>query len=979
MKKLLIVLLLSSTLYLIGQGTGEFLQQNKEWSSIQYDGINEDIPGKCSGIHYYNLDFSVKHKIGNQVMINDTAYYEVYGTNDTTDLSWSLSCYLREEESTTIVYKRELDGSEKKLYRFDMQIGDTIFNDTIWWGGGGDPPPPPLPNSLAMTCYDIDTTYINGTPKKVWYLHSLDLMMFNNKSIWVEGIGSIFGFFKIQVPYNPPVGGLAQQNKLLCCSLPDSALYADDIFLDCFYQYFYPKIVKDTLDFASVGELYQRQIEIDTLGAENFSFYLGDLTSDWISLDANTGIISGIPPDTGLFYCGLVVSNDDLNIPVDGMIIDIYVSSSSSFAQTNKQWNSLQATEAVTPYSTTTCEGTTLHRLGEVEVIGGMDYYKLWETNDTTGQNWADIGYIREDTIGNKVYYRYSNGYEILLYDFSVEEGDQIIIDGEVMVCNTVNIVYINGEPKKKLSFQKPGPPTYSAIWIEDIGSVYGLFELLKPLAPGSSELNTLLCVSEDSVQIYSDSQFTDCYYEDFYPKFVQDEFPDAYLNTYYEIQLEIDSLDVTDFSLQAVLIPDGLSFDPATAILSGTPTQEGSFSCIIRIYNEEIDVYSDIINAPIEVLAISNISLFDTNKSWSDLHTMSSPMPSTPSTFLSKFANPETINGILYYKAYQSADSAQNWSMSGYFREDPISKKIYANLTYPTNPDEDLLIYDFTITEGEEISLTTLANPGTTSNYICTDVEIINYYGIERKKITLENPIMNYNDEVWIEGIGSIFGVLNSATYSSNDPPLGGDVEILCCLQNEETLYHNSAYPNCYYDAWYPYFTSPSADTAFVDIAFEHQLTLNTTGVESYTISVLNIPDNFSFDENTLILSGTASAEQVGEYELDFYVSDDDLGFATDNMQFTLVIELEDGIPNAINENIQIFPTLIQDKIHIQTNITGTMEFKLYNTQGQELLKNTFYGSTQIDCENLPKGMYLIHVFDTDQQVFMTKKMVKK
>lgn len=84
-----------------------------------------------------------------------------------------------------------------------------------------------------------------------------------------------------------------------------------------------------------------------------------------------------------------------------------------------------------------------------------------------TEQVIAELGYLREDTVTKKVYYTNINeGNEVLLYDFSLEEGD--ILQGmEVIKVDSIKL--LDGTYRKRIVFHN-----YYNTWIEGIGNLLG-------------------------------------------------------------------------------------------------------------------------------------------------------------------------------------------------------------------------------------------------------------------------------------------------------------------------------------------------------------------------------------------------------------------------------------------------------------------------------------------------------------------------
>ncbi|MBT0608919.1 T9SS type A sorting domain-containing protein [Aequorivita echinoideorum] len=115
------------------------------------------------------------------------------------------------------------------------------------------------------------------------------------------------------------------------------------------------------------------------------------------------------------------------------------------------------------------------------QTIGSFTYY----TVDFSIFNWL----LREDN--GKVYcYNDSEGIDELLFDFTLEVGDEIFLDSSNQAyCYTIGGVYIDGEPitvsstsiqfiagtnRKVIEFQYQG--TQVETWIEGIGSLNGIY-----------------------------------------------------------------------------------------------------------------------------------------------------------------------------------------------------------------------------------------------------------------------------------------------------------------------------------------------------------------------------------------------------------------------------------------------------------------------------------------------------------------------
>lgn len=107
-------------------------------------------------------------------------------------------------------------------------------------------------------------------------------------------------------------------------------------------------------------------------------------------------------------------------------------------------------------------------------IIGGVTYKKVYNRPHET-QDYYLQALMREDVNEGKVY-RWSEGNELLLYDYSLAAGETATVNSMGMdyeiTIESVESITVNGTPRKKLHFSDGGVP---AFWIEGIGSCYGL------------------------------------------------------------------------------------------------------------------------------------------------------------------------------------------------------------------------------------------------------------------------------------------------------------------------------------------------------------------------------------------------------------------------------------------------------------------------------------------------------------------------
>jgi len=178
---------------------------------------------------------------------------------------------------------------------------------------------------------------------------------------------------------------------------------------------------------------------------------------------------------------------------------------------------------------------------------------------------------------------------------------------------------------------------------------------------------------------------------------------------------------------------------------------------------------------------------LVDTNKLWSTLIVEYIGPPTFDSTLKTqhiRFGDDTIINGLIYKKVLETYnENLINWSYSGYIREDSSRKVYYLNYECY---DEEYLIYDFNVNIGDTINYF--------EPYIVDSIDSIYISTHYRKRIFIHSIISSFSD-VWIEGIGSIYGVINSMT----EGVVGIRFELLCFFENDTLCYQNSNYNDCY------------------------------------------------------------------------------------------------------------------------------------------------------------------------------------
>jgi hypothetical protein len=174
---------------------------------------------------------------------------------------------------------------------------------------------------------------------------------------------------------------------------------------------------------------------------------------------------------------------------------------------------------------------------------------------------------------------------------------------------------------------------------------------------------------------------------------------------------------------------------------------------------------------------------LVETNKVWSISYYYVSP-PNRIKYI--KFQGDTLIGAYSYKIIFQTSDSIQyGWTNYGYIRETNDHKVFSLSTSIGT----EFLLYDFNLMLHDTAYLRNLPNP-----FIADTVDSVQVVtGEWRKRIIVKTSEGGCRD-TWIEGIGSLFGVMESV----EDCMIGETSELVCMLQNETLVYHDPNYTNC-------------------------------------------------------------------------------------------------------------------------------------------------------------------------------------
>ncbi len=176
-------------------------------------------------------------------------------------------------------------------------------------------------------------------------------------------------------------------------------------------------------------------------------------------------------------------------------------------------------------------------------------------------------GYIREDTINKKIYFREpGDTSEVLLYDFDITIGDTVInwfyeFTETINIVSSIDSVEICGEYRKRFHISdsdNPGNPHTNII--EGIGAVTGLLDGISPFFESSA---SLLCfTNNDCTTVFPHEEDPAPYSPDFNCDFVY---------------VGIEEFENVSFNIYP---------NPASSILNIKINKSGSDKLFIKIYS---------------------------------------------------------------------------------------------------------------------------------------------------------------------------------------------------------------------------------------------------------------------------------------------------------------------------------------------------------------------------------------------------------
>lgn len=345
--------------------------------------------------------------------------------------------------------------------------------------------------------------------------------------------------------------------------------------------------------------------------------------------------------------------------------------------------------------------------------------------------------------------------------------------------------------------------------------------------------------------------------------------------------------------------------------------------------------------------------------------------------TKTNRIAGEVIFNDSTFFKVYEAQDSLQqDWDQVGYLKEDTISKKVYFS---EWDPEEKGLIYDFDIAAGDSVVIDNYYVGFEDVLLICDSIDSLNINGSFKKRFFLSSPGF-WDTDIWIEGIGSKFGLLYSGFNGSL--MVGGGMDLLCCSKSDTLIYFNSTYNSCFIQEFYPKISSEYYDTAYLNESYEFQLQISdTNNVDSFALIGDVIPEDFEFNETTGILTGMPST--TGSFPCIITVKNYDIGFLTDILYTDIIVVLPTTIKDLPKQpEIKIHPNPFSRSFSItyNGNLTDSYYLEIFDCEGKMIDKKTITETIyKVECSNYKNGIYLLKINDLNQRILKIEKVINK
>ena len=256
------------------------VQETNDWSVVS---------GGCAAFLKVCCVKTIHYKFKGDTTIQSNNYKIILSSTDLINQNWEIIGFMREDTTQKKVWLRNLENKEGLIYNFDLTLGKevTLFNPFFY-------------DSNTYQVTKIDSIQLQSEYRKVYTLNIGDW-----KEQWIEGIGSKFGIV------NCNIYGIGGGFFELLCFSNNEIEYVNPKFQTCHKTSFSPMITNQQFDIAYINHEYYYQITTSEIfDYDSISFFNWNLLPNGLHLNSKSGIISGIPIESGTFHQIICILNN---------------------------------------------------------------------------------------------------------------------------------------------------------------------------------------------------------------------------------------------------------------------------------------------------------------------------------------------------------------------------------------------------------------------------------------------------------------------------------------------------------------------------------------------------------------------------------------------------------------------------------------------------------------------------------------------
>ncbi len=453
---------------------------------------------------------------------------------------------------------------------------------------------------------------------------------------------------------------------------------------------------------------------------------------------------------------------------------------------------------------------TDIYKIEGDTLLDGVSYKVMYTTRNEDLTDWNCWGFLRETEDGQVFSRRPSTSDEQLLYDFSMEVGDTICMcdygyDECCMVVIEKGETIVNGEPRQQIVLEYPFGNGEQEVWIEGIGSLYGIVDSGSLFLTGGS--TNLLCYYEDGDLIWNNNTpgYDRCYIAQgdlvITPgSLTFDEVAVSQtltISNHYDVTVTITDINVepddnivlvSHTNLPRTLQPNEsmeVEVELNTAGNKGyntyyinVVTSIGTRRVMVRVNENAWNEYMPLVQEA------------NNRQKWNVVSISAVNWPNNYYTEIQSIRDYITLDGV-DYKLVWKEDVYDSKRIAGAVREE--DKRVYFRRKIEQNYQDEVLLYDFNLTVGDTVNV----------NWFDQKLGVLEESEVQvngnmRRMLGLaeyhEDGTIGEVKEHWIEGVGSTYGFLNSGYEAM----VGAYIQLLCYHENGNLIWDNEEFDDC-------------------------------------------------------------------------------------------------------------------------------------------------------------------------------------